>query len=124
MRPPTQHMDHAYIDQHDIAGRYLRRELAPHDRDAFQGHLVDCQECADRVLLAEMFEAQAAKPEPLPIPSFSLTQPLTQKMPLRARIVAYLSPWQLAFLLMLAVLLLLAVPGTLFWWELHNVRPR
>ena len=124
MRPPTQNMDHAYIERNDIAGRYLRRELSATDRDAFQGHLVDCQECTDRVLLAEMFEAQAAEPPPIPVPNFSLTQPLTQKMPMRARIVAYLSPWQLAFLLVMAVLLLLAVPGTLFWWELQNVRPR
>lgn len=120
----ARNLDHGYIDQHDIAGRYLRRELAPADRDAFQGHLVDCQECADRVLLAEMFEAQSAKsaePEPVPLPNFFI-QP--EKLPLRARIVAHLSPWTLTILLMMAVLLLLAVPGTLFWWELQNVRPR
>jgi hypothetical protein len=58
------------------------------------------------------------------VPHFTLTQPLTQKLPLRARIVAHLSPWTLTILLMLAVLLLLGVPGTLFWWELRNVRPR
>jgi hypothetical protein len=69
-----------------------------------------------------MFEAQAAKPEPIPVPNFFLTQQATQKMPLRARIVAYLSPWQIAFLLIVAVLLLLAVPGALFWHELQNVR--
>ncbi len=50
-------MNHQYIDQHDIAGQYLRKELADGDRDAFQAHLVDCPECADRVLLAEMFQA-------------------------------------------------------------------
>lgn len=116
-------MDHGYIDRHDVAGRYLRRELPPEERDAFRAHLVDCQECGDRVLLAEMFEAQS-KPAPLPIPNFTLSQPLTHEMPLRARIVAHLSPWQLAFLVIAAVLLLLAVPAAVFWRELQNLRPR
>ena len=117
-------MNHQYIDQHDIAGQYLRKELADGDRDAFQAHLVDCPECADRVLLAEMFQANGEavkKPDVIPMPSFMLTEP---KLPLRARIIAYLSPWQIAILLILAVLLLLAVVGALFWWELQNVRTR
>ncbi len=116
-------MNHQYIDQHDIAGQYLRKELAEADRDAFQKHLVDCDECADRVLLAEMFQAKqgasTTAPKVMPMPGFTMTQP---KLPLRARIVAYLSPWQLALLLLGAVALLLAVFGALYWWELQNVR--
>ena len=117
-------MNHEYIDQHDIAGQYLRKELADGDRDAFQAHLVDCPECADRVLLAEMFQTNgeaARKPDLVPVPNFTMTAP---ELPLRARIIAHLSPWQIATLLILAVLLLLAVVGALFWWELQNVRPR
>lgn len=116
-------MNHQYIDQHDIAGQYLRKELAGPDRDAFQAHLVDCPECADRVLLAEMFHTNltGADAGVVPMPGFTMTQP---KLPLRARIVAYLSPWQLALLLLGGVVLLLAVVGGLFWWELQNVRPR
>jgi anti-sigma factor RsiW len=115
-------MNHEYIDQHDIAGQYLRKELADGDRDAFQAHLVDCAECADRVLLAEMFQADGeTKPNVVPMPHFTLTEP---KLPLRARIIAYLSPWQIAILLILAVLLLLSVVGALFWWELQNVKSR
>jgi anti-sigma factor RsiW len=117
-------MNHEYIDQHDIAGQYLRKELSDADRDAFQAHLVDGPECADRVLLAEMFRANgevaAKKPEVIPMPHFTMTHP---KLPLRARIIAYLSPWQIATLLILAILVLLAVVGALFWWELQNVRP-
>jgi anti-sigma factor RsiW len=118
-------MNHQYIDQHDIAGQYLRKELAGPDRDAFQAHLVDCPECADRVLLAEMFHAkgQATTSDPvlMPMPGFTMTQP---KLPLRARIIAYLSPWQIAALLILVVLVIIAVVGGLFWWELQNVKPR
>jgi anti-sigma factor RsiW len=114
-------MNHEYIDKHDIAGQYLRKELADGDRDAFQAHLVDCPECADRVLLAEMFQAngEVKHPDVVPMPHFTLTEP---KLPLRARIIAYLSPWQIAILLILAVLLLLSVVGILFWWELQNVK--
>ena len=47
-------MDHSYIDQNAIADRYVRRTLPDAERASFEAHLVDCQECADRVLLAEM----------------------------------------------------------------------
>lgn len=119
-------MNHEYIDLHDIAGQYLRKELSPADHAAFQAHLVDCPECADRVLLAGMFlsdRPEPLAPEPLrqpPPPNFVLAEP---RLPLRARVVAYLTPWQLAMLLLGAVLVLLSVVGLLFWWELRNVRP-
>ncbi len=118
-------MNHQYIDQHDIAGQYLRKELTGPDRDAFQAHLVDCPECADRVLLAEMFQAtegaSATDADAIPMPGFTMTQP---KLPLRARIVAHLSPWLLALLLLVSVALLLAAFGGLYYWELQKVRAR
>ena len=115
-------MNHQYIDQHDIAGQYLRKELAEPDRDAFQAHLVDCPECADRVLLAEMFQGKpAADPDVIPVPGFAMREP---NLPLRARILAHLRPWQLALLLLAGVAVLLAAVGAVFWWELQNVRAR
>lgn len=51
-------MDHHYIDEHAVAERYLGNTLALEDREAFERHLVDCQECADRLLLAGMFHAR------------------------------------------------------------------
>jgi anti-sigma factor RsiW len=51
-------MDHRYIDEHSLADRYLDRALAPAERGEFEAHLVDCQECRDRLLLAEMFHAR------------------------------------------------------------------
>ena len=57
-------MNHAYIDQHAIAERYLAQELSPEELRAFEEHLVDCQECGDRLLLAEMFHKRnGQKPE-------------------------------------------------------------
>ncbi|MEP6961787.1 MAG: zf-HC2 domain-containing protein [Acidobacteriota bacterium] len=111
-------MDHSYIDRNDIAGQYLRKELDEGDRVTFQAHLVDCQECADRVLLAEMF-----LPKEPPAPPPATPEPvIRERMPMRARIVAYLTPWQIAGILVLAVLILLTVPAALFWWELANFR--
>ena len=59
-------MDHAYIDANSIAERYLHHVLSPQDLREFEEHIVDCQECADRLLLAEMFHARnghKAKPD-------------------------------------------------------------
>ena len=107
-------MDHRYIDEHSVAGRYLDHELTAQERAEFETHLVDCQECADRVLLAEMFhsrngrtptgpaqqEKEAEAPEPL----------------LRVRFVSQFSPWQLFWMLASAALLLVLVPSLLLLW--------
>jgi hypothetical protein len=58
-------MDHAYIDANSVAERYLNQALTPEELRAFEEHTVDCQECSDRLLLAEMFHARNGhKPEP------------------------------------------------------------
>jgi hypothetical protein len=51
-------MDHAYIDANSVAERYLDQALSPEDLRDFEEHIVDCLECADRLLLAEMFHAR------------------------------------------------------------------
>jgi hypothetical protein len=51
-------MDHAYIDANSVAERYLDHALSPEELREFEEHIVDCQECADRLLLAEMFHAR------------------------------------------------------------------
>jgi len=58
-------MDHAYIDANSVAERYLDRALSSQELREFEEHIVDCQECADRLLLAEMFHARNGhKPKP------------------------------------------------------------
>jgi hypothetical protein len=58
-------MDHAYIDANSIAERYLSHGLSASELREFEEHIVDCQECADRLLLAEMFHARNGhKPKP------------------------------------------------------------
>jgi len=51
-------MDHAYIDEQAVPERYVKLRLAPAERAAFEAHLVDCQECVDRLLLAEIFHGR------------------------------------------------------------------
>lgn len=58
-------MDHVYIDANSVAERYLAHSLSASDLAEFEAHIVDCQECADRLLLAEMFHARNGhKPAP------------------------------------------------------------
>jgi hypothetical protein len=88
-------MDHGYIDEHSIAARYIDNTLPPWERGAFEAHMVDCQECTDRILLAGIFHArQMEKP-----------------LPLRARLAAKLAPWQLVVLFAVTALLLLSIPA-------------
>lgn len=98
-------MNHQYIDEHDIAGQYLRQELVGPDRDAFQTHLVDCPECADRVLLAEMFQSSAA----------DTLGRLPRQEPLPAR-----GAWPTG-LISVAVVLVLAVIVAYFWPQIQRL---
>lgn len=86
-------MDHRYIDQYAVAQRYLDHSLTPQERAAFEAHLVDCQECTDRVLLAGMFQSRQSNGVP--------ARPSTG-------LVLRLKPWQIAALLLTAALVLAA----------------
>ena len=83
---PSAQADHYLVIDH---------RLSPGERAAFEAHLVDCQECTDRVLLAEMFHARSVNGRP-PRP--------------RTGLVLRLKPWQIAFLIITTVLLL-AIPA-------------
>lgn len=88
-------MDHRYIDQKSLAERYLNNTLAPEERSAFEAHLVDCQECTDRLLLAEMFHAR---------------QPNGAAPQLTSRLVLRLKRRQIVLLVVTAIFLL-ALPA-------------
>ena len=87
-------MDHGYIEEHSIAQRYVQNALEPQERANFEAHLVDCQDCTDRVLLAEMFHAKQQE----------------ASLPLRAKLAAHLKPWQVVLIFAVTVVLLVAVP--------------
>lgn len=96
--PRKKQMDHRYIDEHSLAERYIHHALTPEERTVFEAHLVDCQECTDRLLLAGMFHVR---------------EPAPPKPPLRARIAQKLKPWQLLVIFAVAALLLLGIPTLL-----------
>jgi len=106
-------MDHRYIDENGVAERYLEHALAPEEHEAFEAHVVDCEECTDRLLLAQIFlERRATTAAP------------SEPMPKRAEFVARLSPWQLLLMAVVAALLLLAVPTAYFLLELARLSER
>jgi hypothetical protein len=46
-------MDHAYIDEHQVAELYLLGKLPPEEAARFEEHSMSCQECLDRLETAE-----------------------------------------------------------------------
>jgi len=96
-------MDHRYIDEHSVAGRYLEHQLTAEQRAEFEAHLVDCQECTDRVLLAEMFHSRNGHKPPTATPR-------------RVRFVSLFTPWQLLLILAGAAMLLVLVTAGLLLW--------
>jgi hypothetical protein len=94
-------MDHAYIDANSMAERYLDHALSPDELREFEEHIVDCQECADRLLLAEMFHARNGhRPKP--------------DREMVARVVLY-KPRRVILMLIAAAL---AIPAAYLFWTL------
>src|SRR5579884_3453904 len=97
-------MDHRYIDERSVADRYLDHTLTPSERCEFEAHLVDCQECTDRVLLAEMFHNRNGRSKAVPTPLLTAAPsttpapapaPIAEPEPFRVRLVRWLTPWQI-----------------------------
>jgi len=91
-------MDHAYIDANSIAERYLLHTLSPKDLRDFEEHIVDCQQCADRLLLAEMFHARNGH-KPMPDPRLIAKVTLYRPGPLVLMLIAAALAIPLVYLL-------------------------
>ncbi len=52
-------MNHNEAMQHMAAERYLLNELTPEDRDAYEAHFFDCQDCALDLRAASAFVEEA-----------------------------------------------------------------
>jgi len=106
-------MDHSFIDENSIAEHYLDNTLPHGVRRAFERHLVDCQECTDRILLAEMFHACSMNGV-----SPHSTHPAHSTEP-QPGLVVKLKPLQLVWIVVVSLLLLLAIP-VLVWLFVHR----
>lgn len=49
-------MDHAYIEEHQIADRYVQGTLPAAEMELFEDHYLSCPECLDRLELAESLQ--------------------------------------------------------------------
>jgi predicted anti-sigma-YlaC factor YlaD len=118
-------MDQGHIQGDSVVESYLNHQLTPEERTQFEAHLVDCEACRDRVLLAEMFHVrnglvrQAVSTPTMPEVEviFSNTPyrlPRVATLPKRARFVASLEPWQIWVILSAAALLLMLIPTGYF----------
>ena len=104
-------MDHRYIDELSVAERYVDNALRPEERVAFEAHMVDCQECTDRVLLAEMFHSRSVNG----IPKTEIPPPP------KTGLVVRMKPVQVIFIVILSALLLIAIPTILIpVWKLFS----
>jgi len=117
-------MDHRYIDDHSVATRYLARALSPQERVEFEAHLVDCQECADRVLLAEMFHNCNGHVKEHPpkehAPEEAPPKPPQEAQALRVRFEGSLTTWQRLWLFAAGAALLVLGPALLLVWVLER----
>lgn len=46
-------MDHTYVEEHQIADRYVMGTLPPEEAERFENHYLSCPECLDRLELTE-----------------------------------------------------------------------
>jgi hypothetical protein len=125
-------MDQSHIQNDSTVRCYLDLELTPEERSSFEGHLVDCEECRDRVLLAEMFHVRNGLAK-LPPPEKKLEAALRattfqprrrEPLPKRARFIIGLEPWQIWVILILAALLLVSIPTGYFLLTGYTTIPR
>lgn len=103
-------MEHAYIEEHGVAERFICNTLNEKERADFEQHLVDCQECMDRILLAGMFHSRV------------VNQLHNQPPPLRSGLVLRLRPRQLVWLFAASALLLSAILLLLWLFERYSAR--
>jgi len=92
-------MEHAYIEEHAVAERYICNTLPEKERAEFEQHLVDCQECMDRLLLAGMFHSHVV----------SKLQGIESEAPRPQGLVLRLKPRQLVSLGIASALVLIGV---------------
>lgn len=104
-------MDHTYIDEHQVAERYLQGKLPPEEAAFFQEHSLGCPECLDRLEMAETLQSglrQIAAQE---------VAAVTVRAGLLARLAgSRVTPWVTTLLLVAALL-----PAGLLWRQIDRL---
>jgi hypothetical protein len=101
----SRELDHPYIDEHNIAGRFVSGDLTGDELILFERHYVDCPECRDRVALAQMFRSEAShhtEAVPVPLGLFN--------------VLATFTPRQQTLIFAISTLLLLLMPVVAITW--------
>jgi hypothetical protein len=110
-------MDHQYVEEYNLADRYLMGKLLPAERAHFEEHFLDCQECLDRLEATENFRRGL---QTLAVEEATHARTYAQ-VGFLARL-ARLGRAGRAALLASAILLLVAAPAAIFFAELRRVR--
>jgi hypothetical protein len=109
-------MDHRYIEEQNIADRYLLDKLSAEERARFEEHFIGCDQCLTRLEVTDEFRralqrvaaedaARASRAAP---PGFY------------GRVAQLDRGWRAAVLA--GVLVLIALPGALLMREIHHLR--
>lgn len=102
-------MDHATIEETGIIDRYILGQLPPEEREAFEDHFLDCQECLERLELTRRMRdgvARVALEEAAKASAVRLGA---------AAVLARLARSRRAGLLITAVLVAVLTPAGLLW---------
>jgi Putative zinc-finger len=141
-------MTHRYIDESSVAERYLEHSLAPDEQMEFEAHLPGCEECVDRLLLAQIFLDKKKMQSSPANAGFEngtgrsiekmenwgwmagglqsifgeRTAPAPPDLPWPARFAAQFKPWEFVLILAVGAALLLLTPTAYYFWELARLR--
>jgi len=111
-------MNHTYIEEHQIADRYVMGTLPPEEAEIFEDHYLSCPQCLDRLELAESmqrgFKRAAGQDAARLVAARQLALVAWLARLSRSRQAATL-------LLALLVVAVVALPGALAWRRLGAV---
>lgn len=103
-------MDHAQIEEQQLAERYVKGTLLPEEAERFEEHYLSCQECLDRLELAESMDRgfkRAAREE--------VTRIAAVRSLAGFAWLARLGRWRQSAALLAVVAISAALPGLVAW---------
>lgn len=111
-------MEHAYIEEHQIADRYVMGKLPPEEAETFEEHYLSCPQCLDRLALAESMQRGFKRAAGQDAARLTAARQLA--------LVAWLSRLSrsrqaASLLLVVLVIAVVALPGTFAWRQLGDV---